>query len=114
MSTICPRGFAAAFTLFIALGVSAPASAQQQAPDAQAQQNAPAQTVPAKPGSGMGQQMMRDGMEHGKTGRKGTEGERGRMGPGMNQGSSVPATDSTATTGASPSTNSKTPPAGSK
>jgi hypothetical protein len=116
MNTICRRGIAAAFSFAVGFGVPAVASAQQQAPDAQVQQNAPAQqATPAKPGPGMGQRMMPDGMEHGKMGRKEMEGEHGRMGPRMNQGSSAPSTDSSATTGASPSTNSNTtPPTGSK
>jgi len=116
MNMICRRGIAAAFSFAIGFGVPAAASAQQQAPDAQVQQNAPAQqATPAKPGPGMGQRMMQDGMEHGKMGRKGMEGDHGRMGPGMNQGSSAPSTDSTATTGTSPSTNSNTTPStGSK
>lgn len=114
MNTICRRGIAAAFSFAIGFGVPAAASAQQQAPDAQVQQNAPAQqATPAKPGPGMG--MMRDGMDHGKMGRKGMEGDHGRMGAGMNQGSPSPSTDSTTTTGAGPSTNSNTTPStGSK
>lgn len=114
MNAICRRGIAAAFSFAIGFGVPAGASAQQQAPGTPVQQSAPAQqATPPKPGSGMG--MMRDGMEHGKMGGKGMEGDHRRMGPGMNQGSSAPSTDAPATTVTSPSTNSNTTPStGSK
>ena len=113
MKTIGRRSLAAAFGVAVALGMSV-ASAQQQAPDTQ---TPPAQqTTPAQPGPGMGHEMMREGMEHGKMGqqmgRKAMEGEHGRMGPGMQQGGSAQTKDST-TTGASSSTNSNaTPPTG--
>jgi uncharacterized protein involved in copper resistance len=113
MKTIGQRSLAAAFGLAIALNLSALASAQQQTPDTQ--KDAPAQqTTPAQPAPGMGPGMMRDGMEHGKMGRKGMDGEHGKMGGRMHQGGSD-SKDAPSTTGASPSTNSTTaPPTGSK
>ncbi len=94
---------AAAVALAAILGVSGVASAQQQTPDNQNQQNAPQQNPSTQPRSGMGHEMMRDGM--GKMGdqmhRKGMEGDRGRS--GMKQDGSAPSSDSTATTGANPS-----------
>ncbi len=114
MKTIGQRSLAAAFGLAIALNLSALASAQQQTPDTQ--KDAPAQqTTPAQPAPGMGHGMMRDGMEHGKMGRKGMDGEHGKMGGRMHQGGSDSKKDAPATTGASPSTNSTiVPPTGSK
>jgi hypothetical protein len=96
---------AAAVALAAILGMSGVASAQQQTPDNQNQQNAPQQNPSTQPRSGMGHEMMRDGM--GKMGdqmhRKGMEGDHGRMGSGMKQDGSAPSRDSTATTGANPS-----------
>lgn len=109
-----------ALALAVILGVSAVASAQQQAPGAQTEQNAPTQqTTPAQPGPGTGHEMMQKGMKHGETGqqmgRKGMEGEHDRMGPGMKKSGSAPTNDSTATTGTNPPTNSNTTPStGSK
>ncbi|ACE99628.1 hypothetical protein IP86_17320 [Rhodopseudomonas sp. AAP120] len=109
MKTIGQRSLMTALSLMLAFGVSGAASAQQQAPVTQAQQNAPPQqAAPAQPGPGMGQKMMKDGMEHEQMGRKGMEGEHGRMGSGMQQGQSK---DSAPTTGANPST---APSTGSK
>lgn len=107
MKIIGRGSLAPAFALAAILGASTVASAQQS-PANQHQQNAPTQqTTPAQPGPGMGHEMMRDGMEHGKmgqqTGRKGMEGEH-RMGSGMKQGGSAPSSDSTVTTGTNPST----------
>lgn len=117
MNTIGQRSLAAAFALTITFGFPAVASAQQQTPDTPAQQNAPAQqTTPTQPGPGMGRDMMREGMEHGKMGqqmgRKEMEGEHGRMGTGMQQGGSAQPNDSATTTSANPSTG--TPSTGSK
>ncbi len=114
MKTIGQSSFAAAFGLAIALSLSSMASAQQQTPDTQ--KDAPAQqTTPAQPGAGMGPGMMRDGMEHGKMGRKGMDGEHDKMGGRMHKGGSDSKQDAPATTGASPSTNSNTtPPTGNK
>lgn len=109
MNTIGRRSLAGAFALALIFGMSAMASAQQQAPDAQTQQTAPVQPGPSK-----GHEMMQKGMEHGKMGqemgRKGMEGEHGKMGSGMKQSGSAPTNDSTGTTGANPST----PSSGSK
>lgn len=114
MKTIGQRSFAAAFGLAITLNLSALASAQQQSPDTQT--NAPAQqTTPAQPKPGMGHGMMRDGTEQGKMGRKGMDGEHGKMGGRMHRDGSDSKKDAPATTGASPSTNSITaPPTGTK
>lgn len=120
MKTIGQKSLAAVFSLAIALGTPAVASAQQQAPDTQVQKDAPAQqTAPAQPAPGMGHGMMREGMDRDKMGpgmgRKGMEGEHGKMGGRMHQGGSDSTKDAPATTGASPSTNSHTaPPTGSK
>lgn len=116
MKTIGQKSLAAVFSLAIALGVPAAASAQQQSPDTQVQKDAPAQqTAPAQPAPGMGHGMMRDGMDHSKMGRKGMEGEQDKMGGRMHRGESDSKQDGSATTGASPSTNSNTaPPSGSK
>lgn len=116
MKTIGQKSLAAVFSLAIALGVPAAASAQQQTPDTQVQKDAPAQqTAPAQPAPGMGHGMMRDGMDHSKMGRKGMEGEQDKMGGRMHRGGSDSKQDGSATTGASPSTNSNTaPPSGSK
>ena len=113
MKTIGQRSLAAAFGLAVAISLSALASAQQQTPDTQ--KNEPAQqTTPSQPAPGMGHGMMKDGMEHDKMGRKGMDGEHGKMGGRMHQGGSD-SKDAPATTGASPSTNSNTaPPTGSK
>lgn len=105
MKSIGRGRLAVAFALAAILSVSAVASAQQQAPDNQNQKNAPQQNPSTQPRSGMGHEMMRDGM--GKMGdqmhRKGMEGDHGRKGSGMQQGGSAPSSDSTATTGANPS-----------
>jgi uncharacterized protein involved in copper resistance len=114
MKTIGQRSFAAAFGLAIALSLSAVASAQQQTPGTQ--KDAPAQqTTPTQPDSGTGHGMMRDGMDHGKMGRKGMDGDHDKMGGRMHQGGSDSKKDAPATTGASPSTNSNTAaPTGTK
>lgn len=116
MTTIGQKSLAAGFCLAIALGVPAVATAQQQAPHTQVQKDAPAQqTAPAQPAPGMGHGMIRDGMDHSKMGRKGMEGDHGKMGGRMHQGESDSTKDAPATTGTSPSTNSNTaPPTGSK
>jgi uncharacterized protein involved in copper resistance len=112
MNTIGQRSLAAAFVLALAVGMPAMASAQQHAPDAHAQNTPAQQTAPAQPGQGMGHG---DGMDHSKMGQRGMEREHGRMGSGMKQGGSAPTSDSTATTGANPPTNSHTAPStGSK
>ena len=82
MKTTSKTCVAAALAFAAAFSVSQLASAQQQAPDTQTQQSAPAQQ-----GQGMGQPMHHDGMEHGgqmgQQGMKMMESEHGRMGQGM-------------------------------
>lgn len=111
MKIIGQRSLAAAFALATMLGASSVAYAQQQAPDTQNQQNAPAQ-----PGASMGRETMKEGMDHGRMGqpmgRKGMEGEHGHMGSGMKQGGSGQPHTAGATTGSNPST--AQPPTGSK
>ncbi|MFN4924871.1 hypothetical protein [Bradyrhizobium sp.] len=103
MKTIAKTYLAAVLGVAAALSASQLASAQQQAPDTQTQQSAPAQQ-----GQGTGQQMGHDGMKHdgqmGQQGMKMMESEHGRMGQGM--------TKSDSNTSANPPGNS--PPAASK
>lgn len=109
MRIIDRRRLSSVFALAAILAASTAASAQQPSDSQQKSQ----QTTPAQPGAGMGHEMMRDGMQHGKMGQQpGQKGmEHGRMGSGMKQDGPAPSSDSGATTG----TGSATPPSsGSK